>query len=52
MQTRPIQQTMTFKASPREVYEMLMDSRKHQSLSGMRANISNSALNNVAAGLA
>jgi activator of HSP90 ATPase len=40
MKTRTIQQTVTFKAAPMEVYEMLMDSRKHQSLSGEKASIS------------
>lgn len=29
-----------FKASPQKIYEMLMDSKKHQSLSGEKANIS------------
>jgi hypothetical protein len=32
MLTKTLQQTVTFKASPHEVYDMLMDSRKHQSL--------------------
>lgn len=40
MQTKTLQQAVTFKASPLEVYEMLMDSKKHQSLSGLRAKIS------------
>ena len=40
MQTKTLQQTITFKASPQEVYDMLMDSRKHQSLSGEPAKIS------------
>jgi len=40
MKTRTLQQTMTFKASPRAVYDMIMDSKKHQSLSGETANIS------------
>ena len=34
MQTKTLQQTVTFKASPQEVYDMLMDSKKHRSLSG------------------
>lgn len=29
MKTKPIRQSITFKASPHEVYEMLMDSKKH-----------------------
>jgi len=32
MQTKTLQQTVTFKASPQEVYDMLMDSKKHRSL--------------------
>jgi uncharacterized protein YndB with AHSA1/START domain len=40
MKTRTLHQTVTFKASPTEVYEMLMDSRKHRSLSGMPTKIS------------
>jgi hypothetical protein len=40
MKTKTIQQTVRFKASPLRVYEMLMDSRKHESLSGERARIS------------
>src|SRR5262249_32048750 len=40
MQTKTLQQTVTFKASPQEVYDMLMDSKKHQSLSGEPAKIS------------
>jgi len=40
MQTKTIRQTATFGASPMDVYEMLMDSKKHASLSGERARIS------------
>ena len=40
MKTKTLRQTATFKASPWQVYEMLMDSKKHQSLSGEKANIS------------
>lgn len=40
MKTKTLQQTVTFKASPRQVYDMLMDSKKHQSLSGEPAKIS------------
>ena len=40
MKTKTIQQTIIFKAPPMEVYEMLMDSKKHQSLSGEKAKIS------------
>jgi activator of HSP90 ATPase len=40
MKTKTIRQTVTFLATPMEVYDMLMDSRKHQSLSGEKAKIS------------
>ena len=40
MKTRTLQQTIAFKASPRDVYEMIMDSRKHSLLSGEKARIS------------
>ena len=40
MRTKTLQQTVTFKASPREVYDMLMDTKKHQSPSGQPAKIS------------
>jgi activator of HSP90 ATPase len=40
MKTKTLQQTVTFKAPPRQVYDMLMDSKKHQSLSGEKAKIS------------
>ena len=38
--TKTLRQTVSFNASPRQVYEILMDSRKHQALSGVRARIS------------
>ena len=40
MKTKTIHQTVTFKAPPMKVYEMLMASKKHQSLSGEKARIS------------
>jgi activator of HSP90 ATPase len=40
VKTKTIRQTVTFKAEPRQVYEMLMDSKKHKSLSGEEARIS------------
>ena len=40
MKTKTIRQTITFKASPRQVYDMIIDSKKHQSLSGEKAAIS------------
>ena len=38
--TTTIRQTVIFSASPEQVYEVLMDSEKHESLSGEKANIS------------
>lgn len=35
-----IRQSVTFKASPYEIYEMLMNSRKHARFTGARASIS------------
>jgi activator of HSP90 ATPase len=40
VETKTLQQAVTFNASPQEVYDMLMDSKKHQSLSGQPARIS------------
>jgi uncharacterized protein YndB with AHSA1/START domain len=40
MNTRTLKQTVTFKAPPEAVYEMLMDSKKHGSLSGTKGRIS------------
>ena len=41
MQTKTLQQTVTFRKPPRKrSYDMLMDSKKHQSLSGEPAKIS------------
>jgi activator of HSP90 ATPase len=40
MKTRTLRQTVTFTATPMEVYNMIMDPGKHQSLSGEKANIS------------
>jgi len=40
LKTKTIVQTITFKASPIEVYDVLMDSSKHSALSGEKANIS------------
>lgn len=40
MKTKTLQQMVTFKASPRQVYDMIMDSRKHSALSGEKAKIS------------
>ncbi len=39
MKTRTIRQSVTFKASPHEVYEVLMDSKKHSALTGSPARI-------------
>src|SRR4030042_5897438 len=40
MKTKTIQQTLTFKATPHDVYETLMDSKKHAELVGADAKIS------------
>jgi len=40
MKTRTIRQTATFEAGPHDVYEVLMDSRKHSALSGGKSVIS------------
>jgi hypothetical protein len=45
MKTKALQQTVLFKASPRQVYDMLMDSKKHQSLSGQRARVRGRSFN-------
>jgi activator of HSP90 ATPase len=37
---KTIRQTVTFKAAPEDVYELLMDSRKHARLTGDKARIS------------
>jgi activator of HSP90 ATPase len=40
MDTKNIRQTASFKANPHEVYEALMDSKKHSKFSGGKASIS------------
>ena len=40
METRTIKQSVTFKASPHDLYEALMDSEKHAQFTGDRADIS------------
>jgi uncharacterized protein YndB with AHSA1/START domain len=40
METKTVKQTATFKASPHEVYEALMDSKKHANFTGDKATIS------------
>ena len=40
MKTKNIRQSVTFKTSPRTVYEMLIDSRKHAAFTGEKARIS------------
>src|SRR5262249_35467624 len=40
MNTKTLRQTVTFEASPLHVYDMLMDSKKHRSVSGEPAKIS------------
>jgi hypothetical protein len=43
MKTKTLQQTVTFKASPRQADDMLIDWKKHQSLSSQPAKISRKA---------
>jgi Activator of HSP90 ATPase len=38
--SKPIKQTITFKVSPHDVYEALMDSKKHAAFTGGKASIS------------
>ena len=40
MKTRTIRQTVAFKATPHEVFEALMDSKKHSEFTGGKAKIS------------
>ena len=40
MDTKTIRQSATFKASPHQVYEALMDSKKHSQFTGGKATIS------------
>jgi activator of HSP90 ATPase len=40
MKTKTIRQSVTFKAAPGVIYEMLMDSRKHAKFTGDKASIS------------
>jgi activator of HSP90 ATPase len=40
METKIVKQTVTFKASPHDVYEALMDSKKHARFTGDKATIS------------
>jgi len=47
--SRIIKQTVTFKASPHEVYEALMDSKKHAAFTGGKASISRSIGGKIAA---
>ena len=39
MRTKTIRQSVTFKAKPHEIYELLMDSDKHSRLTGSIAQI-------------
>ena len=40
MKTKTIRQSVTFRASPKTIYETLMDSRKHAAFTGSKARIS------------
>jgi activator of HSP90 ATPase len=43
METKTIKQSVTIKASPHDVYEALMDSKKHSKFTGGKASISRKA---------
>ena len=43
MKTKKIKQTVSFQASPAEVYELIMDSKKHTAFSGSKATMSQKA---------
>lgn len=49
IKTRTIRQSILFKATPHEVYEILMDSKKHSQFSGAEAKISRSVGGKIAA---
>ncbi|MAG52730.1 MAG: hypothetical protein CMH62_02090 [Nanoarchaeota archaeon] len=40
METKTINQKVVLKASPHEIYEMLLDSKKHEEFTGQKADIS------------
>ena len=40
MDAKTVKQTVTFKASPHDIYEALMDSKKHAKFTGDKASIS------------
>ena len=40
MRTKTVRQSVTFKASPHDVYEALMDSKKHSEFTGSKVSIS------------
>lgn len=40
METKNIKQVVTFKASPKEVYELIMDEKKHGKFTGQKAKMS------------
>lgn len=47
--SNPIRQTITFNASPHEVYEMLMDSKKHAKFTGSAARVSRKVRGEISA---
>ena len=49
MQSKDIKQTASFKASPHEVYDALMDSKKHSTFTGSAATISRKVGGNISA---
>ena len=50
MKTKTIEQTIMFKATQQEIYEILMDSRKHSAATGMKAKISREIGGKLSAG--
>ena len=40
METKTIKQTLIFNASPKEVYELIMDAKKHSAISGSKVKMS------------
>ncbi len=43
MKTKSIKKTVTFKAAPAEVYELLMNAKKHAAFTGSKVKMSNKA---------
>ncbi len=48
--SKVIQQTVTFKATPHDIYETLMDSKKHATFTGSKASLSRAVGGSIMAG--